>query len=1374
MKHLLSSFMLFLILFIGHSSYVKGDTTIASGTIDGTSIQWSVTSSDGTQENLKLSITGSGAIPSYLSSFSPWENYSQKTTEIYVAPTITEIGDYAFYQTAITSFEIPSSCTKIGSSAFIHCTKLKEIYIPSNVESIGAMAFKGCSSLSLIHYDGRCTSKTIISSNANDLGVANGKIIEKEGTGSSYAFIPDGWEYYTHGEKCKGGAWVAESGTGYERKLFFYAQKSGATVNYVVNGNAATTSPECHPWRVNCEKYISLEINKNISAISNTELTGYIDGSNAMTGYKNIQSITVESGNPSYVVGDEGALYDKAKTKILLYPAKSTATNVDVPATVSKIGSCAFFGAKNLKSINFLGTITSIENSAFAQASSLNYMYFVAETAPTSYSKSAFVNLPSTGVVLANAESDAWNKFTNTIGSGWTFNVGIYSYISSDGTLYVEGRGAYTTSSSNASWYSQRGSIKKIVVKEGITNIGSNAFANCSYVTEVTLNNTGTVDYYAFRDCSALTRVNVGSGVTEFKSDNYLDVVYMHPFSGCSKLATINVTDLKAFCAIKGLEYLTDKTYGTAAVKTLMVNGSTHSSTSELVIPEGMTEIPNVAFRYFSNVTKIKFPSTMETIYSKNFKYHDYLTEITVPSTVSSVGSEAFSYCDALKTVTLNNKGNIGKSAFQGCKALQTVTLNNKGTIGIQAFWFCSALTRVNIGSGVKGFDYDTSSSFYDTFSNCSNLSIVNVTDLKAYCTITGLAYLTDSSKGTASNKTLMINGSVHSSTSELVIPEGVTEIPNAAFRYFSNVTKIKFPSTMETISPSNFSGYFYLTEITVPSTVSSVGSDAFSYCISMKTATLNNKGSIGNSAFEGCEALQTVTLNNNGVIGKKAFWYCSALTRVNIGSGVTGFNHDTSSSFYDPFSNCSNLTTVNVTDLKTYCAIYGLEYLNRSSHGTAKDKTLMVNGVALSSSSELVIPEGVTSISSYAFYNFKNLTNVRIPSTVTSIGNYAFSSSTNLERIICLAPTCPLTGDYLATNADNITLKVPGGTASLYKSAKVWKEFNIVEGNLKSSYGTMLARQSRTFSIDSEVLAWSVSDESVATLNGNKVTAKNFVYDGTTELPYKSVVVTAILENCDRYVWNIKVYPREVSLTDGNAYKNTEDVDVPKISYTRTFADKVVNKWQCFYVPFDIEITDEILEDFDFAELYMVSYFDADENGEIEDGEPLRMTFCRLYAGKTLHANTPYYIRAKSSGTKTFEVTNTTLMAAANGSVDCSTTKHVYSLVGIYEPTYMQGRYGMALNGGFTYVTNPTTKLGAYRWYMEVKSRTGELENLARPIEIYVEGDEETTGIVALEDKASAPQSDKVFTLDGRQVNNTDNLPSGMYIINGKKVFKK
>ena len=77
----------------------------------------------------------------------------------------------------------------------------------------------------------------------------------------------------------------------------------------------------------------------------------------------------------------------------------------------------------------------------------------------------------------------------------------------------------------------------------------------------------------------------------------------------------------------------------------------------------------------------------------------------------------------------------------------------------------------------------------------------------------------------------------------------------------------------------------------------------------------------------------------------------------------------------------------------------------------------------------------------------------------------------------------------------------------------------------------------------------------------------------------------------------------------------------------------------------------------------------------------------------------------------------------------------------------------------------------------MEVKSLTEDgaaLENYAHPIEIYVDGEDETTGIVALEDKVSAQQNDKIYTLDGRQVTNTNNLPSGIYIVNGKKVFKK
>ena len=260
-------------------------------------------------------------------------------------------------------------------------------------------------------------------------------------------------------------------------------------------------------------------------------------------------------------------------------------------------------------------------------------------------------------------------------------------------------------------------------------------------------------------------------------------------------------------------------------------------------------------------------------------------------------------------------------------------------------------------------------------------------------------------------------------------------------------------------------------------------------------------------------------------------------------------------------------------------------------------------------------------------------------------------------------------------------------------------------------------------------------------------------------------------------YVWNIKVYPREVTLTDGDAYKNNTTFTPDRVSYTRSFSSNVKGHWQCFYVPFDIEITDELLDEFEFAKLYMVSYYDSNGNGVIEDGEPLKMILSRFSAGTILHANKPYYVKPKNACTKTFESTNVVLKAAANGSVRCCTTEHEYTLVGINETTNIKGMYSMNTKGQFVYCTSDAN-IKANRWYMEVKSLTEDgavYENYARPIQIVIDGeDEETTGIANLDDKASASQNDKVFTLDGRQVNNTDNLPSGMYIVNGKKVVKK
>ena len=1358
--------MMFLLLFIGQNAWGQ------SGTLDGTKISWSLSSTDGNQ-TYTLTITGSGDMPDWSPGGNPWWSYRSNITSINVDDAITKIGSYSFSETNITSFNIPSSCKSIEFRALCFCKELKEIYIPASVKYIGRDVCQGCENLNLIHYDARCTYSSGIACVFRGVA-ATGKIIEKEGAEKSYIQIPDGdWEYYTHGDKCSGGAWVAESGS----KLFVYSKTPGAVVDF---SDGIGDYSGANPWRVDCDKYTSLEINRNIASFGEEEFIVTHNSDVAKMGYTNIKTITIENGagNNYFLVDRYGALYDKAKTTIYLYPAKSTATEIEIPASVKEIRPGAFYGASKLQKVTFLGAVETIGKYAFAQASSLNYIHFSTNTVPAypvalDRKSSAFKGVASAGIVAAdvktNAEANAFMALTNSITGNWTFDGDTYgpvkAYIS-NGTLYVVGKGPYTIGASASNWYSDRNSITKIIVGENITNIGTHAFASCSNVTEVTLNNKGYVNYEAFYYCTSLTRINIGKGVTAFLHyyNEYKKWDY-YPFYACPNLEYINIADFASFNAIEGLEYLTNGKYGTKDSKVLMVNGETHNSLYKLDVPKGVTKISNAAIRFFRNVTSIKIPETVTEIPFQNFYYCSYLTDIVVPQTVTNIGGEAFSGCDALTTVSLQNKGYINYSAFRNC----------------------SALTRVNIGRGVTGF-YDFYNEYTGAhsypFEGCSNLEYINIDNFASFNAIENLNFLTDSKCGTKEGKKLLLNSVQYTSTHEWEIPEGVTKINADAIRYFNNVCKIKIPSTVTAITNYNFENCKKLTEITLPPTVTSVGYHAFEYCTGLKTVTLNNTGYINYSAFRNC----------------------SALTRVNIGTGVTGFydlyNEYTGAHSY-PFKGCSNLSIINITDFASFNAIKNLEYLTDSSYGTVAEKSLYVDGKWYDWNDTFYIPEGITSYNSYAlkyFHNvkkiclpstmttvsgFKNhryLTNVTLPLSVTSVEKNAFYGCSALERIVCLAGNVPSATGAIASNPGDITLRVTYASYSDYKAANYWKDFNIERGDLNRWAGTqtlktLTSRDLNDYILESaKVVSWTSSNTNNVSVNNGVISSCDFKYDGSTINPFRSASISAITENANTYSFSVRVEPREVVLTDGKAYKNTVDFEAENISYTRTFAEKYVDHLQCFYVPFDVEVTDDLLDDYTFYKLYMVSQEDKNGNGLIEEDEPLVMLLNRVPAGQVMKANMPYYIKPKAATTLTVTAQNATLYAAANGTVSCATTENEYTLTGIYDTTNIKGRYTMSAKGNFSYYTKDTN-LGSYRWYMTVRDRMAngaELENYAHPIQILIEGEDDTTGIIALQDKTSAPQNDKVYTLDGRQVNNTNNLPSGIYIINGKKVFKK
>ena len=160
-------------------------------------------------------------------------------------------------------------------------------------------------------------------------------------------------------------------------------------------------------------------------------------------------------------------------------------------------------------------------------------------------------------------------------------------------------------------------------------------------------------------------------------------------------------------------------------------------------------------------------------------------------------------------------------------------------------------------------------------------------------------------------------------------------------------------------------------TEIVIPSThnsldVTRIGDRAFNSCTSLTNVTIGNKvTSIGNAVFQGCTGLTTVTIGNSV---------------TSIGSSA--------------FKDCTGLTAVHITDLAAWC---GIAFNTFYSNPLYYAHNLYLNDEEITN---LVIPDGVTSIGEYAFHYCTGLTSVTIPNSVTSIEGGAFGWCSGLTSV--------------------------------------------------------------------------------------------------------------------------------------------------------------------------------------------------------------------------------------------------------------------------------------------------------------------------------------------------------------------------------------
>lgn len=222
-----------------------------------------------------------------------------------------------------------------------------------------------------------------------------------------------------------------------------------------------------------------------------------------------------------------------------------------------------------------------------------------------------------------------------------------------------------------------------------------------------------------------------------------------------------------------------------------------------VIVESNVTSLCDGAFSSFQNLTDITIAPTVSSIGNFAFSNCVSLESIELPNNLKALGENAFYYCENLKTVSLGNGlTTIKEDTFFGCKNLNEVKVGNKvHTIETQAFALCSNLTNIYLPKTLKSVEFSA-------FSGCENLKNVYIEDVAAWCNID---FDSRDSNPLHYADQLYLNNTL---VTELVIPQGVTEIKEYAFGNLKSCSTIALPASLQKIGFSVFNDAFQIKQI--------------------------------------------------------------------------------------------------------------------------------------------------------------------------------------------------------------------------------------------------------------------------------------------------------------------------------------------------------------------------------------------------------------------------------------------------------------------------------------------------------------------------------------------------------------------------------
>lgn len=558
---------------------------------------------------------------------------------------------------------------------------------------------------------------------------------------------------------------------------------------------------------------------------------------------------------------------------------------------------------------------------------------------------------PASVFIGKEVTSGDWGHLPATPG-GVAVEAGNPAYISKDGCLLDISGAVLILGTSDGH------------IPDGVTVIGSYAFALCASITELTVPDGITeIQDGAFSALTQLESIILPSTVTECEEYAFFPnapVTYFEaPFAAIRSFYAGIVSNVETLVISSEIMNLADdNTYfkGFNNLKTLIIEETVDCRSNGMSGPFSATDIT----LDLPALTTLEWNAEILP-QGYRFKNSANLNAISLSDNTSDVYAQAFRQT-AFWEDPSNWDGDVlyaGKHLLYADSALSGSYAVKEGTLSIsaEAFADCTELTSVSVPDSVLFIGEDA---FPDQ--------------------------ILETQESVYLGKHLI---SVDKTAEQFTIADGTLSIGSSAFR--SNTA---------------------LKSIVIPEGVTSIGNHAFFGCSALESVVLPaSLTSIGRYAFFGCKALKSLVLPENVVsIGTYAFYQCSALTSVTFGSKIrTVYN--------GAFNDCTNLKTVQISDLAAWCNIeFGME---NSNPLTLDGANLYVGNQVIT---ELVIPEGVTSIGNYAFYG-TNIRSVTIPDSVASIGYAAFSGSA-IERLVLNAALIDDSAFSNCTSLTSVTFK--------------------------------------------------------------------------------------------------------------------------------------------------------------------------------------------------------------------------------------------------------------------------------------------------------------------------------------------------------------